>query len=119
MRRWPLASSLITFVLAGCGAQPMAPPPPPLAPPPPPPAVGAAAPNAPSAAYDVLLVEWTGPHGGVPPWDKVDNKLFAPAVDKAGELLLKEVAAIAEIRRRRASTTRWLLSSAPVSRWIV
>jgi peptidyl-dipeptidase Dcp len=95
MRRSPSVLSLFTFVLAGCGAQPMAPPPPSAPPSPPAPTVSPSAPTAPSAAYEVLLAEWSGPYGGVPPWDKVDNKLFSPAVDKAGELLLKEVEAIA------------------------
>jgi peptidyl-dipeptidase Dcp len=73
----------------------MAPTPPNTTPPPPAPAVTDAVPAAPPEAHDVLLAEWTGPHGGVPPWDRIDNKLFAPAVDKGGELYLKEVDAIA------------------------
>lgn len=47
-------------------------------------------------AVDALLAEWTGPYGGVPPWDKVETRLFLPAVDQASRLFLAEVAAIAE-----------------------
>lgn len=35
------------------------------------------------AADHVLLAEWTGPYGGVPPWDKVVVDEFAPAFDQA------------------------------------
>ena len=28
---------------------------------------------------NVLLADWSGPYDGVPPWDKVDPKLFSPA----------------------------------------
>jgi peptidyl-dipeptidase Dcp len=31
------------------------------------------------AEKDPLLAPWTGPYGGVPPWDKVKTPLFAPA----------------------------------------
>ena len=55
-----------------------------------PPAAGAA------TAYEVLLEEWSGPHGGVPPFDKIDNALFDPAIDAASERLLAEVDDIAE-----------------------
>ena len=58
------------------------------------PSTGDAAPA--SAAYETLLAEWTGPYGGVPPWDKVETKLLAPAVEKAGELFLEQVEAIAQ-----------------------
>ncbi|WP_374595492.1 M3 family metallopeptidase [Sphingosinicella sp.] len=47
------------------------------------------------AAVNALLAEWTGPNGGVPPWDKVQTPLFKPAFDKASALLLAEVDAIA------------------------
>jgi peptidyl-dipeptidase Dcp len=67
---------------------------------------GAAAPTSPlpsgtapvppaPAPHDVLLAEWKGPLGGAPPWDKLDNSLFVPAIDKAGESYLAEIAAIA------------------------
>ncbi len=45
--------------------------------------------------FEVLLAPWTGPHGGVPPFDKVDSALFKPAFDKGAEMYLAEVAAIA------------------------
>jgi peptidyl-dipeptidase Dcp len=48
-----------------------------------------------SAAVDALLADWTGPNGGVPPWDKVQTPLFKPAFDKASAQLLAEVDAIA------------------------
>ncbi len=35
------------------------------------------------AADHVLLAEWTGPYGGVPPWDTVVVDEFAPAFDQA------------------------------------
>lgn len=47
------------------------------------------------AAVDALLAEWTGPNGGVPPWDKVQTPLFKPAFDKASAEMLAEVDAIA------------------------
>ena len=48
-----------------------------------------------SAPHEVLLAPWTGPNGGVPPWDKIDNKLFQPAVEQAAQMLLDQVDAIA------------------------
>lgn len=42
----------------------------------------------------VLLTPWTGPYGGVPPWDKADPKLFTPAFDTAAAKLLNEIDAI-------------------------
>ncbi len=47
------------------------------------------------AAVDALLAEWTGPNGGVPPWDKVQTPLFKPAFDKASAAMLAEVDGIA------------------------
>ncbi|MFZ5616228.1 MAG: M3 family metallopeptidase [Pseudomonadota bacterium] len=35
------------------------------------------------AADHVLIAPWTGPYGGVPPWDEVETKDFIPAFDKA------------------------------------
>ncbi len=43
----------------------------------------------------MLLSDWTGPHGGVPPWDKVDPALFLPAIEAGAKLYLAEVEAIA------------------------
>lgn len=45
--------------------------------------------------FHALLAEWTGPHGGVPPWDKVRPGLFKPAIDLASATMLDEVKAIA------------------------
>jgi peptidyl-dipeptidase Dcp len=95
----PRSSTIHTLCAAAaiaCGAQPAAPPAPPATTPAPVASpVSSPAPAVPGAAYEVLLAEWTGPHGGVPAWDKVETAFFAPAVDKAGALLLAEVDAIA------------------------
>ncbi len=42
-----------------------------------------------------MLAPWTGPYGGVPPWDKVAVDKFAPAFTKGLELMLAEVDLIA------------------------
>ncbi len=42
-----------------------------------------------------MLAPWTGPHGGVPPFDKVDDKRFEADFDVAFKLLLADVAKIA------------------------
>lgn len=47
-------------------------------------------------ASEALLAEWTGPHGGVPPWDKLDNRQLQPAVERAIAMMLDAVKAIAE-----------------------
>ncbi len=49
-----------------------------------------------AAATNPLLQPWTGPYGGVPPFDKVRVEQFAPALDAAMTENLKEVAAIAD-----------------------
>lgn len=38
---------------------------------------------APPASVNPLLAEWTGPEGGVPPWDKVRPELFPDAITTA------------------------------------
>ncbi len=43
-----------------------------------------------------LLDQWTGPYGGVPPWDKVQPALFKPAFLAAIEMQRKEIGAIAD-----------------------
>ncbi len=64
---------------------------------PPPPTAPTAKPAADaSAGYEVLLAEWTGADGGFPPWDKVEARFLEPAVNKAGELYLAEIKAIAD-----------------------
>ncbi|GGX73108.1 peptidase M3 [Litorimonas cladophorae] len=35
------------------------------------------------AAIDVINADWTGPYGGVPPWDKVDPDVFSSALEQA------------------------------------
>ncbi len=44
---------------------------------------------------NVLLAEWTGPHGGVPAFDQMDLDLLQPAMDAAMAMELEEVEAIA------------------------
>lgn len=48
-----------------------------------------------AADGNTLLAPWTGPYGGVPPFDKVKVADFAPAVETAMAAELAEVAAIA------------------------
>jgi peptidyl-dipeptidase Dcp len=49
----------------------------------------------PEADKDPLLAAWTGPYGGVPPWDKVKAELFPAAFTKGLALLAAEVDVIA------------------------
>jgi peptidyl-dipeptidase Dcp len=48
-----------------------------------------------AADPSVLLAEWTGPYGGVPPLDRVHVDMFLPAMRTAMAEELEEVAAIA------------------------
>ena len=48
-----------------------------------------------NAAASPLLAAWTGPHGGVPPWDQVKPELFPAAFQQGLDSLLAEVDAIA------------------------
>jgi peptidyl-dipeptidase Dcp len=60
------------------------------------PAPGAqAAAPAPAAQANPLLAEWTGPHGGVPPFDRVRVADFVPAFEAAMAENLAEVERIA------------------------
>jgi peptidyl-dipeptidase Dcp len=43
-----------------------------------------------------MLPEWTGPYGGLPPFDKVRVADFKPAIERGMELNLKEIDAIAK-----------------------
>lgn len=43
-----------------------------------------------------LLQPWTGPHGGVPPWDKVTPEQFPPAFTVAADKLRAEIRAITD-----------------------
>ena len=45
-----------------------------------------------------LLAEWTGPYGGVPPFDKVEIALFKPALEAAMTENLSEIENIAKVR---------------------
>ncbi|HMR75061.1 MAG TPA: M3 family metallopeptidase [Polyangiaceae bacterium] len=93
MNRTCLVLFATLFGLAACGPRQDAQAP---EPPPPPPPEKTEAPAPPAPTPDDLLREWTGPHGGVPPWDKADDKLFQPAIDKASLSYLAEVDAIAD-----------------------
>ncbi|MEM7678174.1 MAG: M3 family metallopeptidase, partial [Myxococcota bacterium] len=46
--------------------------------------------------HEALLAEWSGPHGGVPPWDEVDTQLFMPAFEQGAAMMLEEVETIAD-----------------------
>ncbi len=48
------------------------------------------------APHEVLLNEWAGPYGGVPPWDKIEYDHFEPAIDQAAAMFLGEIDAIAQ-----------------------
>ncbi|MBK9031363.1 MAG: M3 family metallopeptidase [Myxococcales bacterium] len=50
----------------------------------------------PAADQHPLLAPWTGPYGGVPPWDKLDVKQVPSAFTASLALLEAEVAVIAE-----------------------
>ncbi len=83
MRRFILAgASLIALAACASSAYKTAVPAPPQTP-----AVVAPAPNP-------LLAAWTGPYGGVPPWDQVKPELFPSAFETAFTRLRAEVAAI-------------------------
>ncbi|HEX7831813.1 MAG TPA: M3 family metallopeptidase [Thermoanaerobaculia bacterium] len=55
----------------------------------------AAAPAAPTASDNVLLQPWTGPYGGVPPFDKIRVEDFKPALETAMAENLAEIDRIA------------------------
>ena len=70
-------------------------------------AAGAAQTAAPAPEAKVqspLLAPWTGPYGGVPPFDKVKVDQFEPALEAAMAEALAEIDAIAE--RPRAAHLR-------------
>jgi len=54
-----------------------------------------AAPATVVVSNNVLLKEWTGPYGGVPPWDQVKPELFPEAFQVGIDQLLAETDAIA------------------------
>ena len=47
------------------------------------------------ASASILLAEWTGPYGGVPPFEGVPVEAFAPALEQSMAQLLAEVDVIA------------------------
>ncbi|NUO47870.1 MAG: M3 family metallopeptidase [Polyangiaceae bacterium] len=47
------------------------------------------------ADKDPMLAPWTGPYGGVPPWDKIKSDLFPRAFETGLALLLAEIDVIA------------------------
>jgi len=57
---------------------------------------GAPAAAQPAVPNNILLVAWTGPFDGVPPWDKVQPAQFDEAFQFAIDELLREAAAIAD-----------------------
>jgi peptidyl-dipeptidase Dcp len=59
-------------------------------------ATSALSPSAEAADANPLLAPWTGPYGGVPPFDKVRVADFKPALETALAEELAEVAAIAD-----------------------
>lgn len=63
-----------------------------------PPAPQPAAPPPPGASDNPLLARWTGPYGGVPPFDKVRVADFKPALEAAMAENLAEVDRIANDR---------------------
>jgi peptidyl-dipeptidase Dcp len=96
-----LLAGCLVVLLASCRTVPPAPPA----------AAAEAAPVAPSALdtaraevtrltaiaqQDPLLAPWTGPYGGVPPWDKLNVAGFGKAFETGLALLLAEVDVIAE-----------------------
>ncbi|WP_044889556.1 M3 family metallopeptidase [Myxococcus hansupus] len=50
------------------------------------------------APSNPLLEPWTGPHGGVPPFDRVKVEQFRPAFDVAMEASRREISAIANAK---------------------
>lgn len=53
--------------------------------------------TAPTAGQTPFLLQpWTGPHGGVPPFDLIVPEMFPPALDMAFDMMRAEIRAIAE-----------------------
>lgn len=48
------------------------------------------------ADQNVALAAWTGPYGGVPPWDRIQTSSFGPAFEIGLALQLAEIDVIAE-----------------------
>jgi peptidyl-dipeptidase Dcp len=49
-----------------------------------------------SADANPLLARWTGPYGGVPPWDRAEASAFPAAFETGTALLLAEIEVIAD-----------------------
>ncbi|MFO0740614.1 MAG: M3 family metallopeptidase [Labilithrix sp.] len=90
MRNALALGSLVVLVACGGGNEAKAP-----TPPPPPPATTQAPPPPPVKAPSIMLSKWTGPHGGLPPFDKIKVDEFKPALLAAMDEQRKEIAAIA------------------------
>jgi peptidyl-dipeptidase Dcp len=52
----------------------------------------------PETTANPLIAEWTGPYGGVPPWDKVRPELFPEAFQQAIDARRAEINAIANVK---------------------
>ena len=98
MNRTSACGCTLALTLASCGPSSggAAPPSTPPTAPPASSSGSASSPASPGDPADVLLAEWKGPHGGLPPWDKLDHKLFTAAIDKASAAYLAEVKTIAD-----------------------
>src|SRR5436190_7336869 len=110
MRR-VFALALVTVVLAACSSpsKPVEPPRPPPAEPPEPPMAPEKDPKLEAyekakaeverlratADQDGLLAVWSGPYGGVPPWDKIQIPAFPAAFTTGLALLAAEIDVIA------------------------
>ena len=57
--------------------------------------LAAAAQSTVAVPNNILLQDWTGPYGGVPPWDQVKPEQFDEAIQFAIDELKREAAAIA------------------------
>lgn len=92
MLKTALLAGSSLLLLAGCATLP------PADPAGAPPAVADAAPveAAPAVPNNILLADWTGPYGGVPPWDQVKVSDFPEAFTFAIDEQRREYRAIAD-----------------------
>ena len=67
------------------------------------------------AGSNPLLAPWTGPYGGVPPFDQVKVEHFKPALEAGMADQLAAIDRITAERPRRPSRTRSPPSSAPTA----
>ncbi|MCC6903784.1 MAG: M3 family peptidase, partial [Polyangiaceae bacterium] len=96
MNRTSACGCTLALTLASCGPSSGGAAPPSTPPSTPPSSSSGSTPAPPSDPADGLLAEWKGPHGGVPPWDRLDHKLMSAAIDKASAAYLAEVKVIAD-----------------------